>query len=88
VKRAVFAHEAAGGAHDGKLLEKFEQVSPGQLNADQYDTFVRDTVNFLDYVGEPSQVDRRQIGIWVVLFLLVFTAFAWMLKKEYWKDVD
>jgi ubiquinol-cytochrome c reductase cytochrome c1 subunit len=87
VKRAVFAHEA-GVSHDGKQVEKFEQVSPGQLNAEQYDAFVRDTVNFLDYVGEPSQVDRRQIGIWAVLFLLVFTAFAWMLKKEYWKDVD
>ena len=26
-------------------------------------------------------------ALWVVLFLLVFTAFAWLLKKEYWKDV-
>jgi ubiquinol-cytochrome c reductase cytochrome c1 subunit len=48
---------------------------------------VRDTVNFLQYVGEPSQVERESIGIWVVLFLLVFTWFAWLLKREYWKDV-
>ena len=60
---------------------------PGRLNTAQYDGFVRDTVNFLDYVGDPSQVRRRDIGIWVVLFLLVFTGFAWLLKKEYWKDV-
>jgi ubiquinol-cytochrome c reductase cytochrome c1 subunit len=44
-------------------------------------------VNFLDYAGDPSQVQRRSIGIWAVLFRLVCTAFAWMLKKEYWKDV-
>jgi ubiquinol-cytochrome c reductase cytochrome c1 subunit len=48
---------------------------------------VRDTVNFLDYVGEPAQVERRSMGIWIVLFLLVLTGFAWLLKREYWKDV-
>jgi ubiquinol-cytochrome c reductase cytochrome c1 subunit len=59
----------------------------GSLTPQQYDDFVRDLVNFLDYVGEPAQVARRQLGIWVVLFLLAFTAIAWFLKKEYWKDV-
>jgi ubiquinol-cytochrome c reductase cytochrome c1 subunit len=48
---------------------------------------VRDTVNFLDYVGEPTQSARRSLGIWVVLFLIVFTWLAWLMKKEYWKDV-
>jgi ubiquinol-cytochrome c reductase cytochrome c1 subunit len=62
-------------------------VVQGRLPPAEYDAFVRDIVNFLDYVSDPSQVHRRAIGIWVVLFLLVFTAFAWMLKKEYWKDV-
>jgi ubiquinol-cytochrome c reductase cytochrome c1 subunit len=82
VKRAVFAEGPSG-----KHVERFEQVSAGRMTAEQYDQFVRDTVNFLDYVGDPSQVQRTSIGIWVVLFLLVFTAFAWMLKREYWKDV-
>lgn len=86
VKAAVFAEAVAGHA-GGKLVERFDVIAPGRLNQEQYDGFVRDTVNFLDYVGEPSQVQRRDIGIWVVLFLLVFTGFAWMLKKEYWKDV-
>jgi ubiquinol-cytochrome c reductase cytochrome c1 subunit len=85
VKRAVFADVVAG--HEGKVVERFEQIVPGRLNAAQYDAFVRDTVNFLDYAGDPSQVRRRDIGIWVVLFLLVFTGFALLLKKEYWKDV-
>jgi len=57
------------------------------MKPEEFDGFVRDTVNFLDYAGDPSQAQRRGIGIWVVLFLLVFTAFAWFLKKEYWKDV-
>ena len=57
------------------------------MTPEQFDGFVRDTVNFLDYVGDPGQVQRRHIGLWVVLFLLVFTALAWSLKQEYWKDV-
>jgi len=59
----------------------------GSLTASEYDDFVRDLVNFLDYVGEPAQVARRQLGIWVILFLLAFTVVAWLLKREYWKDV-
>jgi ubiquinol-cytochrome c reductase cytochrome c1 subunit len=85
VKAAVFADHA--GDESGKEVERFDMVVQGRLPPAEYDAFVRDIVNFLDYVSDPSQVHRRAIGIWVVLFLLVFTAFAWMLKKEYWKDV-
>jgi ubiquinol-cytochrome c reductase cytochrome c1 subunit len=87
VKEVVFAEHAEGDAHAGKAVERFEYVAPGRMTAAEFDGFVRDTVNFLDYAGDPSQVERRGIGIWVVLFLLVFTLFAWFLKKEYWKDV-
>jgi len=68
-------------------FEKFEPGVVGSLTAAQYDEFVRDTVNFLQYVSDPTQVERQGLGIWVVLFLLMFTAIAYMLKKEYWKDV-
>jgi len=77
---------------DGKAallreFEKFEAGVPGSMSAEQFDEFARDTVNFLQYVGDPTQVERQGLGIWVVLFLLAFTAIAWMLKTEYWKDV-
>ncbi|MGC4029851.1 MAG: cytochrome c1 [Steroidobacteraceae bacterium] len=88
VKAAVFGEAAGGEAAAVRHVERFEQVVPGRYTAEQFDGFVRDTVNFLDYVGEPAQVERRGIGIWVVLFLLLFSAVAWMLKAEYWKDVD
>lgn len=67
--------------------ESFELLEPGQLSPEAYDGFVRDTVNFLDYAGEPVKAQRQSLGIWVILFLLVFTGFAYLLKKEYWKDV-
>jgi ubiquinol-cytochrome c reductase cytochrome c1 subunit len=89
VKAAVFAaHGEAGDAHGGgQAIESFEYLAQGSMTPEQFDGFVRDTVNFLDYAGDPSQVKRRSIGLWVVLFLLLFTGFALMLKNEYWKDV-
>jgi ubiquinol-cytochrome c reductase cytochrome c1 subunit len=87
VKRAVFHEADAAGAHGGPGVERFEMISPGVLSAEDFDTFVRDTANFLDYAGEPAQAKRVHLGLWVVLFLLVFTWFAWLLKREYWKDV-
>lgn len=77
-----------GGAAKGDVVvQKLDVPVAGQLSAAEYDAFVRDTVNFLDYVGEPAKLQRTAIGVWVILFLLVFTGFAYLLKQEYWKDV-
>jgi ubiquinol-cytochrome c reductase cytochrome c1 subunit len=57
------------------------------LPVEKYDEFVRDTVNFLQYIGEPIEVRRRDLGVWVMLFLLVFTGLAYLLYRDYWKDV-
>ena len=90
LKRAVFRDESSGAGGQEKhepVFDHFEQLAPGRLSAAEYDGFVRDTVNFLDYASEPTQTDRRALGVWVVLFLLVFTWLAWLVKREYWKDV-
>jgi ubiquinol-cytochrome c reductase cytochrome c1 subunit len=91
LKRAVFrdvvVHGEGGQDTHEPVFDHFEQIAPGRLSAAEYDGFVRDTVNFLDYVSEPTQAARRALGIWVVLFLLVFSWLAWLVKREYWKDV-
>jgi len=51
------------------------------------DRLVLDLVNFLHYAGEPTKLVRESIGKWVLLFLGVFFVFAYLLKREYWKDV-
>ena len=79
--------DGGGGEHEAGPPSPFEPGVAGSMDKAQYDEFVRDTVNFLQYVGDPTQLERQSLGIWVVLFLLLFTAIAWMLKKEYWKDV-
>jgi ubiquinol-cytochrome c reductase cytochrome c1 subunit len=62
-------------------------VTEGKLTPEEYDDFVRDTVNFLDYIGEPMQLQRRSLGMGVITFLLIFFGFTYFLKKEYWKEV-
>ena len=69
------------------VLVGVESMTPGALKPEEYDQFVRDIVNFLDYAGEPVKDKRQSMGVFVILFLLVFFVFAYLLKKEYWKDV-
>src|SRR5260370_15493417 len=45
-----------------QVFDHFEQVAPGRMNAEEYDAFVRDTVAFLSYVGEPAQIQRHSLG--------------------------
>ncbi len=91
VPEAVFRNierKGAGGeiVADREFVE-FKPAIAGTLSAEQYDEFVLDIVNFLDYVGEPAQLVRKSLGVWVILFLMLFTGIAFLLKQEYWKDV-
>ena len=59
----------------------------GKLTSDEYDQTIRDLVNFLAYTGEPSRLQSEKIGKGVLIFILIFFVFAYLLKKDYWKDV-
>lgn len=61
--------------------------TPGSLTPEQYDATIRDLVNFLALMSEPHQLKREKIGVFVLLFLCAFFVFAWVLKREYWKDI-
>ena len=69
------------------IIEHLEVISPGLQSPQEYEQTVRDLVTFLDYLGEPSKLKRKNIGIWVMLFLVLFTLVAYALKAEYWRDV-
>ena len=58
------------------------------MNAKEYDAMVGDLVNYMVFMGEPANVKRQQLGYIVILFLsLILLPLAYLLKKEYWKDV-
>ena len=87
LQKAKFATEIDADGHEKKVFEGMEQMTPGTLNKVAYDVYVLDLVNFMVYMGEPVQTERKQLGVWVLLFLFGFTVIAYLLKKEYWKDV-
>ncbi len=66
---------------------KWTQLAPGAQDTVQFDTTVRDLVNYLVYMGEPSANARKSIGIVVLFCLGILFIFAYALKKEFWKDV-
>ena len=87
LQKPVYKKVSDPGGSDRMVLEKVEVLTPGSLSPQEYDVFARDIANFLDYAGEPIKAKRQALGVFVTLFLLVGFAFAYLLKKEYWKDV-
>jgi ubiquinol-cytochrome c reductase cytochrome c1 subunit len=86
-QKAVYQEttDAAGNPH--KTFDHFETVTEGTLSAEELDGLVRDLTTFLAYMGEPMKLERQSLGIYVILFLVVFSVLAYLLKKEYWRDV-
>lgn len=84
VQTASFKPDEHGG---GPVFEKFELHQQGRLDPAQFDEVARDIANFLQYAAEPAALQRKSVGVWVLLFLGLFTLLAWLLKQEYWKDV-
>jgi ubiquinol-cytochrome c reductase cytochrome c1 subunit len=78
-------------AHDPKKLiqvfKGFEQVQPGLLTPAQYNDNIADLVAYLQWMSEPVQTDRVRLGVWVLLFLGIFTLIAWRLNAAFWKDI-
>ena len=82
VMQKVMAHGV-----EVEAFKSWEQVKPGAMTPLQYDTAIGDLVAYLSWMGEPAQNQRTRIGVWVLLFLMIFTGIAWRLNAAYWKDI-
>jgi ubiquinol-cytochrome c reductase cytochrome c1 subunit len=75
---------SGGEGHEGPGLML---AVPGKLSPEEYQKFVADTVNFMSYAAEPGRAKRMKVGGMVLMYLLVLTVLAYLMKKEWWKDV-
>jgi ubiquinol-cytochrome c reductase cytochrome c1 subunit len=73
--------------NEQKIITGFDIVEPGSMSPSEYDRTIHDLVAFLDYLAEPYKQTRKTVGTGVIIFLFVFLILAYLLKKEYWKDV-
>lgn len=73
---------------DGQqTIDKLVIEEKGTLSEQEFNLLVNDLVNFLVYVGEPVQLERQRLGKYVIFFIIMFLGLAYLLKKEYWKDI-
>ncbi len=88
-QKAVFADEK--DPHDPSktvhVFKGFEPLTAGTLSQAEYNESVADLVAYLQWMGEPVQNERVRLGVWVLLFLSVFTVIAWRLNAAFWKDI-
>ncbi|MFZ1494079.1 MAG: cytochrome c1 [Candidatus Competibacter denitrificans] len=87
LQKPVYEVHKDKAGNETKTLKGFELVQPGSMSPPEFKEAMVDLVNFLAYVGEPIQLQRQSLGIWVVLFLFLASVVFYLLKKEYWKDV-
>jgi ubiquinol-cytochrome c reductase cytochrome c1 subunit len=72
---------------DHEVIDHLELAKPGKITLAEYDAQVGDLVNYMSWMGEPSQAKRKDVGLAVLLFLGVFYVVAFYLKREFWKDI-
>lgn len=78
--------DANGKTH--QVITGLKQTTKGTLSPKKFDATVKDLVNFLAYLSAPYQQKSHHIGFWIIVLLILFTVSAYLLKREYWKDVD
>jgi ubiquinol-cytochrome c reductase cytochrome c1 subunit len=92
---ATFDNEAEAKAKVGeiegakleKVVDHLVQVQSGSMSAAEFDQVARDLATYMAYISEPIAEERKRMGVWVILFLTFFTVLAYLMKKEWWKDV-
>ena len=73
--------------HETQVFKGWKQITPGTMTPAQYDEAIANLVGYMQWMAEPAQNTRVRIGVWVLLFLGMFTVFAWRLNAAFWKNV-
>ena len=87
IQTPVYRTETSESGFSHEVIDHFELTTPGTQSPEEFEETARDIAAFLDYVGEPAKLKRKGVGVWVILFLVLFTFIAYLLKVEYWRDV-
>jgi ubiquinol-cytochrome c reductase cytochrome c1 subunit len=87
IQRPIMETYTDEAGNEQTRIARLELTQPGTMSPEEFDATIRDIAAFMIYLGEPAILARESLGIWVLLFLVVFTFLAWLLYKEYWRDV-
>mgnify|MGYP006266769639 CR=1 FL=1 len=87
IQRPIMETYTDDSGEERTRIARLELAEPGSISPEEYDRAIRDITAFMIYLGEPAILKRESLGVWVLLFLVVFTFLAWLLYKEYWRDI-
>ena len=59
----------------------------GEVSSVEFDKNMKDLTNFLAYMTDPAKVERESIGVYVILYLFIFTILSYLLYREFKKDL-
>ena len=59
----------------------------GELDEESFNENLRDLTNFLAYMADPIKSERESLGVYVILYLILFTIFSYLLYREFNKEV-
>ena len=59
----------------------------GIQTVDEFDKSMKDLTNFLAYMTDPMKKERETLGIYVLLYLFIFTILSYLLYIEFKKDL-
>ena len=57
------------------------------MGKEEFNQSMRDITNFLAYMADPIKLKREKMGVYVILYLLIFTIFSYLLYREFKKEV-
>jgi ubiquinol-cytochrome c reductase cytochrome c1 subunit len=86
-QRTEKVEKIAGAYLHDSSTTKLGPASGGRLTQPVYDETIADLVAFMTYMADPTAKTRVRLGVWVLMFLSLFTVLAWWLNREYWKDI-
>ena len=87
IQTPVYRQETNESGFTHEVIDHFELTRSGSQSPEEFAETARDIAAFLDYAGEPAKLKRKSVGVWVIMFLVLFTFLAYLLKAEYWRDV-
>ena len=75
----------SGDVRNGEVCEEWE--TEGSMSPKEFNSAMYDLTNFMSYMGDPVKLERERLGMFALIFVAIFFIFAYLLNREYWKDI-
>jgi len=86
-RRPIMETVTNARGEESQVFRGWEQVKPGTMTTAEYDRAVAELVAFMAWMSDPVRDQRVRMGVWVMIFLGIFTLLAWRLNASYWKHI-